>query len=440
MPAVHERPDSGSPAVGRLFDRRAIALVAIIFLTEAAIAIIFFSLVQQYPAHLLALAGMSGGPGSHLLRIGAIYAGYALSAYGVAKLPAQPLSGWLADRFGARRLLLLGMGICVLIIPVMWQVSNVTAFVVTCGVYGLAAAVVWPTIFAMVGDYYHASGRGRITAAISGAQVAGSAGGFAGGAVLIDHAGFGSAFALAAGMNLLAFLLGLWRPAVGTSVLSPQPASATEEYDVRGKLHMLRTTLSPDLLLLSAMLVLVSLSVSLLAPDLKPYSANVLHVRFSTLALLLAIPAGAAVLALIPSGIIADRLGRSIPMISSAAIWACSMVAITFSRSIPLVLLFASIGAFAYALGLPAWSASLIDLSTAGRRGLQVGFAAAVQGVGLAIGPAIGGETVARFGALAPFRCSAGLMLVVLALTVAYRARASRLYLKGRRATAPTST
>jgi DHA1 family tetracycline resistance protein-like MFS transporter len=434
MPAVHERPDSGLPAASRLFDRRAIALVAVIFLTEAAIAIIFFSLVQQYPAHLLVLAGVQGGPGSHLLRTGAIYAGYALSAYGVAKLPAQPLSGWLADRFGARRLLLLGIGICLLIIPIMARVSNVTAFVVTCGLYGLAAAVVWPTVFAMVGDFYHASGRGRITAAISGAQVAGSAGGFAGGAVLIDHAGFPPAFALAVGLNLLAFILGLWWPEVTISATAAAAPSGAEDYDVRGRLQTLRTAISTDLLLLSTMLVLVSLAVSLLAPDLKPYSANVLHVRFSTLALLLAIPAGAAVLALIPSGIIADRLGRSIPMIGSAAIWSCSMVAITLTRSTPLVLLFASIAAFAYALGLPAWSASLIDLSTAGRRGLQVGFAAAVQGVGLALGPAIGGETVARFGALAPFRCSAGLMLAVLVLTIAYRARSSQLYIRSRAA------
>jgi DHA1 family tetracycline resistance protein-like MFS transporter len=413
---------------GHLFDRRAITLVAVILLTEAAIAIIFFSLVQQYPAYLLRQQGSVHGPGSHLLRNGAVYAGYALSAYGLAKLPGQPLSGWLSDRFGAQRLLLCGLGVCLVVIGIMSAVTDVSVFVWTCALYGLAAAVIWPAVFALVGDAYRASGRGRITAAISGAQVFGTAGGFAGGAVLIDHLGYAAAFVAAASFDALALGFGLLRafepPRVAPAVPSASPPR--EGADFRGTLATLRTTVSADLLMLSAILVLVSLAVSLLAPDLKPYSATVLHIRYSTMALLLAVPAAAAVLTLIPSGIIADSLGRSFPMLISSALWPVSLIAMTFTRSLPIVLIFATIAAFAYALGLPAWSATLIDLSTAGHRGLQVGFVAAVQGAGLAAGPAIGGEIVAHFGSLAPFRLSGAIMLGVFIVTVVYWTRASR--------------
>lgn len=425
-----EPRNNGSSARAHLFDRQALVLVSVILLTEAAISVIFFALVQQYPAHLLRLQGGPDRPGQHLLRAGAVYAGYALSAYGVAKLPAQPLSGLLADRFGARRLLLTGLAVCVAVIVIMTRASDVTAFVAACAVYGLAAAVIWPAVYALVGDFYRASSRGRITAAISGAQMAGSAGGFAGGALLIDHAGFGPTFAVALGLDAAAFGLGLWRACAGTTADRPSPRQpdGRRRFGVRGSLIAWRSAFSADLLMLSAILVLVSLAVSLLAPNLKPYSASVLHVSFSTLALLLAVPASAAVLTLIPSGIIADRMGRSVPMIVAAAGWAMAMLALTFTRSLPFAVLFATLAASAYALGLPAWSASLIDLSIAGRRGFQVGLASAVQGVGLAAGPAIGGEIVLRLGSLAPFRFSAALMAAVLLLSLAYRSRLGRLY------------
>jgi MFS family permease len=415
----------------RLFDRRALSLVGLILLTEAAIAILFFSLVQQYPAHLLRLGGSSRGPGSHLLRNAALYSGYALSAYGLAKFPGQPLSGWLADRFGAQRLLFCGLAACLVVIAAMSRIEDIFVFVLMCALYGLAAAVIWPAVFALIGDAYRASGRGRITAAISGAQLAGSAGGFAGGSLLIDHLGFSSAFGMAGGLNFVALILAVWsalafphRPAPDTTLASGRRS----RLNIRATLAVLRATLSPDLLMLSAIMVLVSLSVSLLAPDLKPYSATILHVRYSTMALLLAIPAAAAVVTLIPSGIIADKLGRSFPMLLSSALWTVSLLTLTFTRALPLIVGLASVAAFAYALGLPAWSATLIDLSTAGRRGLQVGLVSAMQGVGLAVGPAIGGEIVSTFGTLSPFRASALVMAAVFALTAAYWTRTSRLY------------
>lgn len=413
---------------GCTWDRQSFTLVAVIFLTEVAIAVIFFSLVQQYPAHLLRRTGAVVGPGHGLLRAAAAYTGYALSAYGLAKFFGQPLFGWLTDRFGARRLLLVGLVTKLFVIVAMSLVTNLAAFVVACAAYGLTSSVVWPAVYALIGDSYHASFRGRITAAINGAQVAGSAGGFAGGAVLIEHAGFFPAFALAFGLNAIAFTLGIGlEPAKAerSGGGSPAPAPAP---GIKATLHVLKQVLSTNLIILTAIMVTVSLSVSVLAPDLRPYSAAILHLRFSTFALLLAIPAAAAILTLIPSGIIADALGRSMPMVIAAALWPAALFALALTRSVPLALLCAAVAAFAYALGLPAWSASLIDLSTAGRRGLQVGLAAAVQAIGLAVGPAAGGLLVANFGALAPLHTSAALMLVVLALSLAYKARAGQTY------------
>lgn len=422
---------NAAAAPPRLFDRQALALIGVIFLTEAAIAVIFFSLVQQYPAHLLDRAHLYRGRHAELLRQAAAYAGYALSAYGIAKLPSQPLSGWLADCFGARRLLLLGMAAGLAVIVAMEAAPTLILFVGACALYGVAIAVIWPAVFALVGDDYEPSVRGRIVSAISGAQLAGSAGGFAVGAFVIDYSSFAAAFGLALGLNALALLLGLTQT---RSALPPPvavPDAAAQDGSAVGR--SLRALLSPNLAVLCLILVLISVSTTVLAPDLKPYSSSILHLRFSTFSLLLAVPAVVAVLTLIPSGVIVDRLGRTMPMLVAVTLWPLSILALSFSRGVPLVLLFASIAAFAYALGLPAWSASLIDLSSAGSRGLQVGVASALQAIGLAVGPAVGGLVIAALGPLAPFRLSAALMLLAALLTLVYRARARSLYQAPRR-------
>jgi MFS family permease len=413
------------PASERIWDRQALAIVSIIFLTEAAIATIFFSLVQEYPSHLLRMG--HEGVGHGFLRAGAAYTGYALSAYGLTKLPGQPLSGWFADRWGARPTLLVGLATKLLVIVMMALIADPLAFVILCAAYGLTSAVVWPALYAIVGDSYEPSRRGRITAGINGAQLAGTAVGFAGGVMIIDRAGFGAGFALAFGCNVLALLLGFVR---GTR-LEAEPDRQVEARESKGFMCLISglwSTLTPNLVMLVTILVLVSVAVSILAPDLRPYSVAVLHMPFSEFALLLAVPATVAILTLIPSGVISDRFGRSTPMVVAAALWAVALFLLTLTRSWMIVVPLATVAAFAYALGLPAWSASLIDLSTAGRRGLQVGIASAIQTVGLAAGPAIGGLLVAHLGVFAPLHVSAAVMAVVLCLSVAYRTRASHGY------------
>jgi MFS family permease len=413
------------PASGPVWDRQALAIVSIIFFTEAAIATIFFSLVQEYPSHLLRMG--HEGVGHGFLRAGAAYTGYALSAYGLTKLLGQPLSGWIADRSGARPTLIVGLASKLFVIAMMALIADPLAFVILCAAYGLTSAVVWPALYAIVGDTYEPSSRGRITAGINGAQLAGTAAGFAGGVLIIGKAGFGAAFALAFGFTLLALLLGFVRgPRLGTESrgdpeLKPSPGFMRQ-------MSGLWSTLTPSLAMLVSILVLVSVAVSILLPNLRPYSVTVLHMTFTEFALLLSIPAAIAILTLVPSGVISDRFGRSTPMVVAAALWMAALFLLTLTRSSLVVLSLASVAAFAYALGLPAWSASLIDMSTAGRRGLQVGIASAIQTVGLAVGPAIGGLLVAHLGVLAPLQVSAALMAIVLCLSVAYRARAAQGY------------
>lgn len=403
-----------------LFDKEALFLLAVILLSEAAIAALFFALVPQLAVHLLDRDGSFHGSRVLLLQRSAAYAGYALSAYGTAKLPAQPFCGWVADRLGARRVLATGLVICLLAILLMAQAPTALVFTGICALYGLAVAVVWPAVYAMVGDDFDPLRRGRVLAAIGGAEVAGTAAGFGLGALVVDYGSLARAFGLVFALNALALVLAFAVPhGRKASGKDPSPVPLA---------HAIKSLLSPGLMMLWAILALISISVTVLVPDLRPYSSAALHLRFSSFSLLLAIPATLAVLTLIPSGFVADKFGRTGPMMVGVALWPVCMVGLALTQSLPLVLLIASIAAFGYALGMPAWNASLVDLSSTGSRGLQAGTAAAVQAVGLAIGPAIGGLTVAHFGIVAPFRLSAAVMLIGAALTFAYRLQTRGLY------------
>ena len=403
-------------------DTRAWLLAAVVVLSQAAIAVIFFSLAQQYPLYLL-LRHARNASGNSLTREGAAYAGLALSAYAIGSLPAQPFCGWLVDYAGAQRVLRLGLIACLVVIAIMAGVPDLRAFVAGCAVYGVASAVVWPSVFAQVGDSYAENRRGRVLALLNGAEAAGTGAGFAIGALSVDYTSFAAAFALAAGLNGLALVAGLASVRVaarraaaygGAVPLSESLAPASPP-----------AVLTPDFVAVCAMLALASMAMSVLVPDLKPYSSEILHIRLSTFTLILALPAAIGALSLIPSGRIADTFGRVAPIIAAASLWPLAMLGLSLTHAVSLVMLWASLAAIAGALGLPAWNALLVDRSSSGRRGLQTGIAGAVQAAALAIGAATGGQAVVRGGVLAPLYLSAPLMLSTAGLALALYHRLS---------------
>ena len=83
---------------------------------------------------------------------------------------------------------------------------------------------------------------------------------------------------------------------------------------------------------------------------------------------------------------------------------------------------FAGVG---YALLVPAWNALVMDWIPENARGLFLGAVATAPGIGLAVGPSIGGALWERVGVYAPFQAAAAFLSLAAAMTV-WDARTSR--------------
>ncbi len=395
MAQIEARPEPTAATPSAL---RAAPLISTILLTEASIACLMFAIAQQYPVARL--------------HVGQEYAGFAVSAYGLAKLPSQPVVGWLADHYGAKLVLLLGVLISLPPIVAMATVRHAWTFVILSGLFGVTVAVVWPCVYAIIGGRFRPWQQGRLLGTVQLATVLGNGAGIVVGAWLIDHVSFDAAFGAAFLLKALA---------LASVVIEPDDVrGARLEGGFRQRLGELRGAFNPAVRMLVAVIVMLSVGVSLLLPALKPYSEHLHFAKFSSFVFFLIPPAAIAVAILVPAGYMADRLGRIIPVLAGVTfspflLWGLSATDDRWIASGLAILVVAG-----YGMVLPASSALVMDQTRDETRGLLVGAVTAMQAVGLAIGPALGGQITVEWGATAAFKASAVLVAVGVVMTYAF--------------------
>ncbi|MHB8577285.1 MAG: MFS transporter, partial [Dehalococcoidia bacterium] len=287
-------------------------------------------------------------------------------------------------------------------------------------------AVVWPSMYAIVGRRFKSSLQGRLFAIISIGQIAGTVIGAGTGAALIDQFSYPAAFIEAVGLMAGAIVLGF--VVIPGGVAGRAQDAAGDADDMLAGFRSVGRLISAPIVLLAILIAVMSFGVSMLTPDLKPYGTQTLGLKYSTFLALLVLPGAAAGLLLVPAGYVADRFGRSLPLTVGLIVFPTSLAILTLTRTPVVAMLIATAAAIGYVLCLPALSATMLDLTTAETRGAVTGFTTSVQAIGGVIGPPVGGALVDSLGPLAPFRAAAGLLFLALALSLGYRALTRGLY------------
>jgi MFS family permease len=374
-------------------------LAGIVFLWQAAVGVYFLSLVQQYlPEQLDA---------------GAAFTGFAMAAYGVAKFLWQPAAGWIADRAGRRRTMVLGVACSVPVLSLMMSLPDEMLFLGLSAVLGVCAATMWPAFMAHVGDSTPHHRRARTMSAINLAQMAGIGIGTLAGVLMVDFVTYGAAFWACIGFNVLALFFVLRRVEAPRSEPDAQPAA-----EAPSPRHATGSTWKPGMATLAAVVLFMTVGTSLHTPMVGAYTRDVLQVKMSYLALFFPVPAAIAGFLLWKFGHIADHFERHVPMVAGLVVAAGCLFALTLTRSPMIVVSLVVLAGLAYAICVPAWGAAALDATDAGARGLWLGSLSAVQGLGVAGGQALGGVIGGVWGPLAPFKFAALMLSIAIALIV----------------------
>ena len=375
------------------------ALGLAIFLVQTAIGAILFSIFQQYvPVKLGA---------------GDAWGGYLLAAYGAARFVSETPAGAFTDRVERKLVILVGFALMVPAVAVMsvWQ-SN--AMFLGCAAFlGFGTAFIWPATYAIAADLYAMDERGKVIGFLNLCQLLGFGVGGLAGALLIESAPT-AIFGVAIAGIVLAFIVTLLR------IPSYRTASLFAHVE-RGARRRLRDVLSRDMAYVCVIFFGSSITLSGVIPLIRPYGETEVGVSFARLTLAL-LPAVVVACALyVPAGHLADRAGRTLPLVIGQAMIAFGLVAASMTDSLALVATFAGFIFVGNVLTVPALNAAMMDLAPESHRGAVIGMTVALTGLGLAAGPALGGLVLTTSTPAIGFRLAAVCAICLAAATVARR-------------------
>ncbi|HEX2954935.1 MAG TPA: MFS transporter, partial [Bacillota bacterium] len=193
--------------------------------------------------------------------------------------------------------------------------------------------------------------------------------------------------------------------------LQEKVAKSPDEHRHRWGLRSVLSDLAGGLPLIPGMLT-QTLALGMLLPNLLPFAISQFHMSEAQYSLLLLIGGAGTVIFMIPVGHLSDRFGPRPFLVSGFALAAGALLFIIAQKHVYTVFALVGFLGIAYALIQPSWNTLLTGVIPADRRGTAMGMFMAVEGLGMAIGPALGGI----FGDLhpvLPFYISSGLLILM---------------------------
>jgi len=320
--------------------------------------------------------------------------GIVIAAYLVSEALFKGVVGHYADRFGRKRFLLMGPMIwfvtplLTVMIPAGWGNGVVVAIVLLRVLDGLAAAMVWTSAYAMMGDATTDSQRSQGMSLLNLCFMAGLALGFlAGGEANAAFDSYSAAFVAAS------VLFGLTAVLIVATV--PDDRARGEGHDEEHRLRDILMCFRQVPLTLTVGFI-TFFGVGLPAPIVMFFAQDVYGVPVNEFGRTLVLPAGFLMGMLsLPMGTLGERIGHARAV--RLGLWLCAvglwMVSagnwLEWTRSLATTALAAGTVGVGFLLALPAWYAFVSRINPA-RSGLYIGAVMAVQGFGAILGTLVG--------------------------------------------------
>ena len=366
-------------------------LGAAIFLVQVAIGVILFATFQEFVPNELGARDA--------------WSGYLLGAYGLSRFVFETPSGAISDRIERKLGLLVGFASMLPAIVLMATVQRVEAYLLFSAMLGVGTAFLWPAAYAISADLYEHHQRGKVIGFLNLCQLLGFGTGALSGALVVESQ---------PGVMFVIALVAISSAWICVLVFVPAHRSGKLfgliEHTRRPSVWSIMTV---RLAALSGLILAATAALAMVVPAIRPYGEDVLDRSFASLTLALTPALVLGALCFIPAGHMADRVGRSIPFIIGQALVVAGLLGVAATESLVL----AVAGAFLVFVGnvfsVPAWNAAIMDLAPETHRGTLIGLTVAISGLGLAIGPFVGGQITDQYGAPTTFRVAAGICATV---------------------------
>lgn len=378
----------------------------------------FATVIPLLPLHLTERLGAS------VKLVGMVVAAFALT-----ETVLKTAWGSVADRVGRRPMIIAGLVISSLA-PLAMSVLRVAwIFVPLRVIDGAGSSALWPAASAILADLTPPQQRATAMGALNMFFLAGLA---CGPVLALYVAGFAGSYT--AGFYLASLMLlgaalfaafalrgvGDTRRHAGNGVVVGYHGTAPNPHLDEVVENARR---SPLLLAMLVVAFVQMFGAGLLAPILVIYAKRIVGLSEQMIGTLFLVLVLSVAFASLPSGRLADRWGKMRSVSWGMALGSLGMWILPLSPHLAALATGAVLLGISYALSTPAWHALVSELAPPGRIGLAMGASQTAQGLGLVLGPLLGGVLWDSLGHRAPFIGAALLLTLGTALLLVMRRR-----------------
>ncbi|MBE1443685.1 MFS transporter [Paenibacillus sp. OAS669] len=313
----------------------------------------------------------------HALGFTVTTVGWAVSVHYVTDTFIKCYAGYLLDRFPLRLIVPAGLVVSLGGLWLLYSVKSLWLLIGASALFGIGMSPIWLVCLSKVRPEHRAEHMGLLyTCWLAG---------------------------LGAGPVVLNFIMDIsysisyWCMMIlwGISLLlsffiSNKKASTPAQIPLRDQISMLWERLRTMKSLLPGM-TLQTTAAGMLVPVLPGFASKVLGFNYSQYSYLLIAGGAFTVMALIPMGKLSDRFGKKWFLIAGFTAFAVILFLLTFAKYLWLSLLLAALLGISYAAVLPAWNALLAQYVPKNNQGMGWGLFSSVEGIGVIIGPVLGG-------------------------------------------------
>lgn len=315
--------------------------------------------------------------GKEILLINVAIIGVAITAHYLTDTGLKMIIGYLLDRFSVRFIVHTGLLISLVGIYMFQYATSHGIFILASALYGVGISPIWIVCLTKVTEEKRATQMGFLYTI----WLVGMGSGPVVCNVILDYNPPVTYWGLVV-LSLLAWILSLF--------ISNARASKVQTLPFREQLKILADRMRQMRPLLPGM-ILQTTGASMLVPILPTFAQESLSLSNTQYSIMLLLGGACTVIGLIPMGKLSDAFGKKWFLVIGFGVFAFALYSISQAPSLPFCLLWAIILGISYAAVLPAWNALLAQYVPPTQQGLGWGIFSTVEGIGVMVGPVLGG-------------------------------------------------